>query len=227
VNDTGYKTDAEKDGKGGSGFDENKFIGDKPEYTWRNPGFTQGKNHPVVNVSWNDAVAFCKWLEKKEGRKFQFQLPTDAQWEYACRAGTTTRYYCGDHGDALKDYANIADASFKAKLKEPFNKIVTMDWDDGYPFTAPVGKFKPNNFGLYDMHGNVWQWCLDGPRKYDNKDVIDPIGHEKGGRRRERGGAWNQMPFHCRAANRTSGAPAHRGCNLGFRVSAVPLAPTP
>ena len=126
------------------------------KYSWRNTGFEQTDEHPVVNVSWNDAVAFCKWLSKKEGKTYR--LPTEAEWEYACRAGTTTRYYSGDDPETLAKVGNVADAALKAKFPD---WKYTIKASDGYVFTAPVGKFKPNAFGLYDMHGNAWQWCAD------------------------------------------------------------------
>ena len=126
-------------------------------YPWRNPGFAQADDHPAVNVSWNDVLAFCQWLSGKESKNYR--LPTEAEWEYACRAGTTTRYYNGDDPKGLAKVGNVADATFKAKF---------VDWkyaikaSDGYVFHAPVGSFQPNAFGLYDMHGNAWQWCA-GP----------------------------------------------------------------
>ena len=126
------------------------------KYSWRNAGFEQTDEHPVVNVSWNDAVAFCKWLSRKEGKTYR--LPTEAEWEYACRAGTTTRYYSGDDPETLAKVGNVADATAKAKFA---NWKYTIKASDGYVFTAPVGQFTPNAFGLYDMHGNAWQWCAD------------------------------------------------------------------
>ena len=113
-----------------------------------------------MNVSWNDAVAFCKWLSKKEDKNYK--LPSEAEWEYACRAGTKTRYYCGDEPEALAKVANVADATAKARFPD---WIWGIKASDGYVFTAPVGSFKPNAFGLYDMHGNAYQWCRIGMAK--------------------------------------------------------------
>jgi formylglycine-generating enzyme len=107
-------------------------------------------------VSWNDAVAFCEWLGKKEGKNYR--LPTEAEWEYACRAGTTTRYFCGDDAEALPEVGNVMDAT--AREKYPDWKS-TISGFDGFVSTAPVGKFRANAFGLYDMHGNVCEWCAD------------------------------------------------------------------
>jgi formylglycine-generating enzyme required for sulfatase activity len=167
VEETLHKTEAEKDGKGGGGYDAaaRGFRIDEKRFNWRQTGFEQTDEHPVVNVTWNDAKAFCAWLSKKEGRKYR--LPTEAEWEYSCRAGTTGLF----HG-RLRDVANFADLSLKAKWdylslpESEFKKIYSdwfeeVDWDDGYPFTAPVGQFQANAFGLHDMHGNVWEWCED------------------------------------------------------------------
>ena len=170
VQDDGYQTDAEKDGKGGSGLNlATAGFEQKPEYTWRHPGFRQGDDHPVVDVSWNDATAFCAWLSKKEGKTYE--LPTEAEWEYACRAGTKTRFWCGDTDASLKGNANIADASLREKCPG-VNWAVA--WNDGYAFTSPVGSFKANPWGLYDMRGNVWQWCADGYDKYQEGYIKDP-----------------------------------------------------
>ncbi len=141
----------------------------------------------MVNVSWNDAVAFCKWLSRKEGKTYR--LPTEAEWEYACRAGTTTRYYSGDDPETLAKVANVADATVKAKFPD---WKWTIKASDGYVFTAPVGQFKPNAFGLYDMHGNVWQWCagLGRLRAITTKSPTDdPTGPATGSYRVARGGS--------------------------------------
>ena len=161
VTDTGYKTEPERDGQGGFGFNAStgKFEGWDPKYTWANTGWEQTDDHPVVNVTWNDAVAFCTWLGRKEDA--QYRLPTEAQWEYACRAGTTTVYQHGDNIKGLHLVANSAPTD-RRRGSDSLNS------DDGYAFTAPVGKFKSNAFGLYDMHGQcvrmvcrlVWQRLL-------------------------------------------------------------------
>ncbi len=115
VKDSGYQTEAEKDGEGGVGYNAGikTYEGRKPHFNWKNTGFEQTDEHPVVNVTWNDAVAFCDWLSNKEGKTYR--LPTEAEWEYSCRAGTKTRFYSGDDVDSLKAVANIGDASFKEK----------------------------------------------------------------------------------------------------------------
>ena len=104
----------------------------------------------MVNVTWNDSVAFAHWLSRKEGKSYR--LPTEAEWEYACRAGTTTRFSSGDNEEGLAAVGNVRDGT--AKEKYP-NWARTIAARDGYVFTAPVGRFQSNAFGLYDMHGNV------------------------------------------------------------------------
>jgi formylglycine-generating enzyme len=218
VNDEDYKTDAERDGTGGLGYDGKSFA-QKPEYTWRNPGFAQTDEHPVVNVSWHDAVAFCEWLSRKEGKKYR--LPTEAEWEYACRAGTTTRYWCGDDPEGLARVGNVADATVTAKFPTWGETIAASD---GYVFTSPVGSFRPNAFGLYDMHGNACQWCADryGEDYYAASPTDDPTGPTSGSYygRVARGGGWVCARL-CRSASRSGLAPGGRFLYLGFRVSLV------
>ena len=218
----GGLSDWDPEKKDGSDFNK--------DYSWRNAGFEQTDEHPVVNVSWNDAVAFCKWLSKKEGKTYR--LPTEAEWEYACRAGTTTRYYSGDDPETLAKVANVADATFKAKFP---------DWkwaikaSDGYVFTAPVGQFKPNAFGLYDMHGNAWQWCADwyGGDYYGKSPVDDPTGPDSGdvmlGFKAQprmchamRGSSWGDGPVYARSVYRCRGLPDARDPYTGFRVARTP-----
>lgn len=218
VEDSGYKTDGEKDGKGSYGFDlEKGCFSKKPEYTWQNTGFQQTDDHPVVNVSWNDAVAFCEWLSRKEGKRYQ--LPTEAQWEHACRAGTTTRYWSGDDAEALAKVGNVADAAAKAE----FSTLSTISASDGYLYAAPVGRFRPNAFGLHDLHGNVWEWCQDwySANYYSESPEEDPPGPTDGSIRALRGGSWYDGAGLCRSANRFKGSPDDRSGNLGFRVAQV------
>jgi formylglycine-generating enzyme required for sulfatase activity len=218
VADTAYKTDAEKGERPGAfGWDpDKKAFGFNEKYSWRNAGFEQTDEHPVVNVSWNDAVEFCKWLSKKESKTYR--LPTEAEREYACRAGTTTRYYSGNDPETLATVGNVADAAAKAQFPEwPW----TIKANDGYVFTAPVGKFKPNAFGLYDMHGNAWQWCADsaGADYYAASPVDDPTGPASGNGRVLRGGSWVSGPDDARSAVRIAHSPGDRGNFAGFRVA--------
>jgi sulfatase modifying factor 1 len=227
VKDSGYKTDAEKgENPGAWGWDpEKKRFGFNEDYSWRNAGFQQTDEHPVVNVSWNDAVAFCKWLSGKEGKTYE--LPSEAQWEYACRAGTTTRYYSGDDPETLAKVGNVADATAKAKFPD---WTCTIKATDGYVFTAPVGQFKPNAFGLYDMHGNAWQWCSDwfgGEDYYGKSPADDPKGPDIGGFRVLRGGSWYYGPFYSRSARRDCSRPDYRLNFAGFRVASTALRPVP
>jgi formylglycine-generating enzyme required for sulfatase activity len=215
VEATDYKTDGEKDGKGAYGWNGDKFE-QKAEYTWRNVGFEQTDEHPVVNVSWNDAKAFCDWLSGKEGKTYG--LPSEAEWEYACRAGTTTRYYSGDDPETLAQVANVADATAKAKFP---NWKYRINASDGFVFTAPVGSFRPNAFGLYDMHGNAWQWCADwyGAEYYATSPADDPSGPDSGNVRVLRGGSWGDWPDFARSAKRSRVTPVYRDLISGIRVS--------
>jgi formylglycine-generating enzyme required for sulfatase activity len=207
VQETGYKTDAEKDGQGGWGYNAatRKYEGRDPKYSWRTTGWDQTDDHPVVNVTWKDATEFCQWLSKKEGR--EYGLPTEAEWEYACRAGTTTAYPFGDDPQQLGEYAWFSDNS------------------DGHPHA--VGGKKPNPWGLYDLDGNVFQWCADRYGPYPTGAVTDPKGPETGPSRVSRGGSWNGGPRDCRSANRAPGNPGDSTGDTGFRVVLRPPAGAP
>ena len=215
--DTKYQTDGEKDGKGAYGIDETGKIQElNPKYTWKNPGFEQTDDHPVVDVTWNDAKAFCLWLSKKE--KKTYRLPTEAEWEYACRAGTTTAYAHGDDPEGLAAVGNGADATARAKYP---GWTIGIKAKDGHVFTAPVGQFKKNGFGLHDMHGNVWEWCEDwyDPKGYAADKQTDPTGPTSGTAKVQRGGGWSSDAKRLRSAARVGRDPsAYRGCYLGFRV---------
>ncbi len=221
VEDSGYKTDSEKGERPGAhGWNpDTKKLGFSEEYSWRNAGFEQTDEHPVVNVSWNDAVAFCQWLSRTEGKTYR--LPTEAEWEYACRAGTTTRYYSGDDPEKLAKVGNVADAT--GSVRFPDWKF-TIKASDGHVFTAPAGKFKPNAFGLYDMHGNVWQWCADwhGLEYYAKSLANDPAGPDSSVARVLRGGSWLGRLDFVRSAGRGGLAPDSRNCSAGFRVARTP-----
>jgi formylglycine-generating enzyme required for sulfatase activity len=208
VDEAGFQTEAEKDGKG---------VEQNPRYTWREAGFEQTDEHPVVNVSWNDAVAFAEWLGRKEGKSYR--LPTEAEWEYACRAGTTTRYVCGDDPEGLAEVGNVADGTAKAKYPDWEKAIAAQD---GFVYTAPVGRYRPNAWGLYDMHGNVWEWCWDWYDKdfYKTARVDDPAGPLRASGRVIRGGSWGYDPRDCRSAYRSWNEPGNRFHFLGFRLAA-------
>ncbi|MGA2258349.1 MAG: formylglycine-generating enzyme family protein [Thermoguttaceae bacterium] len=219
VANTGYKTETEEGeqpGAWGWNPDRKKFDWNE-KYSWRNAGFEQTDEHPVVGVSWNDAMAFCKWLSRKEGKTYR--LPTEAEWEYACRAGTTTRYYNGDDPETLAKIANVADGTFKGKF--PDRKYYPIKASDGYVFTSPVGSFEPNAFGLYDMHGNVWQWCADwyDEKYYSKSPGDDPIGPDSGDGRVDRGGSWFDRSCNTGSAGRDRFTPGSRSGNVGFRVA--------
>jgi formylglycine-generating enzyme required for sulfatase activity len=195
-----YLTEAERDGNGGWGWDAaaNKWIQD-PKFTWRSPGFDQTDDHSVVNVSWNDATAFSDWLSGHEGQ--EYRLPTEAEWEYACRAGATSRFSFGDDDSALGQYAWYSANSNRQ--------------------TQPVGEKKPNGFGLYDMHGNVWEWCWDGygADYYQQSLADDPRGPGAAASRVIRGGGWNIGPRRARSAYRGRSTPGNRYDYLGFRLA--------
>ena len=175
----------------------------------------------MVIVSWNDALAYCKLLNEREGLKRYdgYRLPTEAEWEYACRAGTTSRYQFGDDPETLALVGNIADGTLKAEY--PNWKWPTIAARDGFINTAPVGQFRPNAFNLYDMHGNVWEWCQDGydGNYYGQSPGADPAGPLGASGRVFRGGGWNAGPRFRRSA---PGAGSLRGAGTSAWGSAWP-----
>lgn len=187
VKETGYKTEAEKDDAGVWVWDGYNTVL-KKGLNWDHPDFPQDDRHPVVCVSYNDAIEFCKWLSAKE--KEPYDLPKEKQWEYACRAGTKTRFPFGIDVQELPTYGNAADATLKEKL----------GWDghirghDGHVYTAPVGSFKPNDWGLYDMLGNVWEWVKDGYVDYPKStgEQTSPADNKQEAQQSRviRGGGW-------------------------------------
>jgi formylglycine-generating enzyme required for sulfatase activity/acetyl esterase/lipase len=186
ADDAKYVTGCEK---GGECWAMGSKNGKPDGVSWKRLAFEQGDDHPVVCISWLDADAFCKWMSRKTGRAIS--LPTEAQWEYACRAGVTTMFLWGNNLGGGSGYCNIFDKATQAKLK---NRAGTpIPWTDNYAYTSPVGKFKPNNFGLYDMIGNAEQFCAEwwGPDYYGKSPKEDPPGATSGAGRSRRGAGWN------------------------------------
>jgi len=165
------------------------------------PSRYRGPREPAETLSWNEAMVFCRAMSKKTGRSIR--LPTEAQWEYACRAGAKTRFAFGDENKDLNAYG-------WSKANSPRNRH------------HPVGLKKPNALGLYDMHGNVWEWCADNyAESYANAKTVDPKGPTAGQGRVLRGGAANYAPRYCRSAGRYWGpadAPCYDWGAIGFRV---------
>lgn len=188
-----YKTHAERDPLGGKAWNPVLRRVDQHANTyWRNPTFPQKDDHPVCCVTWQDAVAFCKWLSEKESK--HYRLPTEAEWEYACRAGTNTTYH----------YGLVLDVS---------------KMNVGMRGTVSVGSFPPNAFGLYDMHGNVYEWCIDAPRTHEGGVAIDPRGPDEGLKRVVRSGCYSSgISPVTRSDFRASSESDHAYAGNGFRV---------
>ena len=217
---SGYKTEAEFDGTGSYGWNaaDSKLEGPLKKYTWQNTGFKYEDDHPVVNVSWNDSVAFCEWLSQKEGATYR--LPTEAEWEYACRAGTTTLFQHGDDPEGLANVGNTADHSTMGVWNDG-EKRDRIRASDGFVFSAPVGMYKANGFGIHDMHGNVWEWCSDWFRQdyYKSSPLSDPTGPVSGALRIQRGGSWYYPAGFIRSSARGMGKPTERYSLIGFRLA--------
>ena len=223
---SGYTPESIADGTGGYGYNRryapaasargDAFEGRDPKYSWSHPGFEQGDDHPVVNVTWNDAVALARWLSATEG--VTYRLPTEAEWEYACRAGTRTRYHGGDEPLSLLKTGNTFDAT--AALNWPQWQGLALPGRDGFAFTAPVGSFAPNAFGLHDMHGNAWEWVADwyDEHYYARSPQDDPQGPDDGTVRVRRGGSWHTWAFYARASFRNWNSPQTRYTLVGIRL---------
>jgi formylglycine-generating enzyme required for sulfatase activity len=216
VNATGYRTEAEMEG-GAWHVTNQGDVMKGAHINWNNPGFPQTDRHPVVCVSWNDAQAFLDWLSQKTGKAFR--LPTEAEWEYAARCGGKGYKYSWGNGSPSD---NIADES--AKRRFPWAKGWWQGYNDGHVRTAPVGSFSPNELGLFDMGGNVVEWCQDwyGKDYYESGPKDNPTGPDSGEGRVVRGGSWFNDPRNVRAAVRYRFWPSSRDDGLGFRV-ALPL----
>lgn len=203
VKETGYVSTAEKTGS--MSLKDGEWDVRKG-YHWKSPGFPQEGDHPVMCVSWKDTQAFAQWLsEKTQG---SFRLPTEAEWEYACRAGTSTRFSWGNEPDC--DQANFGNSwTNECGRKEPLR-------------TVKVSSYPPNPWGLHDMHGNAWEWTNDWFADYPQGQVTDPTGPEVGERRAVRGGSWWSYSRYCRSAARVRNDPDQAFQTLGFRLVRLP-----
>ncbi|MCP5198140.1 MAG: SUMF1/EgtB/PvdO family nonheme iron enzyme [Gammaproteobacteria bacterium] len=211
-----YRTDAERDAKNGcrawSAKDSNWDW--RAGLSWRDAGYPQKEDHPVVCVSWNDAQRYVTWLSERTGQVYR--LPSEAEWEYAARAGTTSARYWGDDPEQACQYANGAD---QTEGPDGLTWNEKHECKDGYWFSAPVGSFRPNDWKLYDVLGNVWEWtCSAYAKDYDgseakcaNKDTTDPLAL--------RGGSWNSEPTRVRSADRDGSVPTGRFYDVGFRLA--------
>ncbi|MGF1528952.1 MAG: formylglycine-generating enzyme family protein [Candidatus Competibacterales bacterium] len=217
VEATGYRTLAERDaeqGCWGRSIDDGRY-GWRGGWNWRSPGFEQTEAMPVVCVSWIDATLYGDWLAHVTGR--DYRLPTEVEWEYAARAGTTTSRYWGDDPATACYYGNVIDQTLG-----PHGRI----WGgslhacrDGHWFTAPVGRFQANPFGLHDMLGNVWEWtCSKYSENYTGTEknchpTLENVPIAL------RGGAWDFVPRGVRSANRGVFPGAFRSNAIGFRLA--------
>ena len=164
-------------------------------------GLSKADDEPVAYVTWHDAVRFCQWLTKKEGRPYR--LPTEAEWEYACRAGTTTKYHTGE------------------RLPKAHHRHQKADWHP-HAVSLIVGATRANAWGLHEMHGGVEEWCADWYAPYETGEQVDPVGPAEGVFKVTRGGSHNTDPAHLRSANRLGTLPEDRHWLIGFRVVQAP-----
>jgi formylglycine-generating enzyme required for sulfatase activity len=217
VEATGYRTDGEKNG-GGHAHDAKAVWIHRPGTHWQKPGyagpFELKDELPVVHVSHADTGAFCRWLNEQSG--VVYDLPTEAQWEWACRAGSASRYWWGAEEDTSGKVANVGDRTLK-RVHPEWPRLI-MPMDDGFAFAAPVGSYRANGFNVHDMLGNVWEFCSTHYGPYPREAVTDP-GH--GDLKRGfavRGGGWSNLPNDARCASRNADPPHFCHSNLGFRV---------
>ena len=185
-----------------------------PGASWRAPGFAQDGTHPAVCVSWNDAQAYIDWLSRVGGRRYR--LPSESEWELAARGGTSTRNFWGDDDREACLYANVNDLAAKNKTAK-----IAVHCDDGYLYTSPVARFRPNPFGLYDMIGNAWAWTADcwlGDYAQSPRDgrAADVEGCQE---RVLRGSSWTDTPGPVRINAREHRPPDARLSIMGFRVA--------
>ncbi len=222
VKETDFKTQAEQSG------DRYVLTGKAWDLSsaevWRTPKFTQTDDHPVVCVHWNDGSAFARWLAMKENAPYR--LPTEAEWEYSCRAGTTTPFHFGATISAGNQANYDGTRRYGGAVKPVLSMLFGLNKALGTVFrrqTTPVGTFPANAFGLFDMHGNAWELCQDWLGDYPRIDAIDPKGPDSGEHRAMRGGAWGTGPHECRSAQRGFAKPDQlQGDQVGFRLCIAP-----
>jgi sulfatase modifying factor 1 len=186
--ESGYKTDAERKRIGDvAPSGQQSRLAQQRDENWQRNSTSRNDNEPVIYVSWNDAVAFCEWLSRREGATYR--LPTEAEWEYVARGGTESMYWFGDDSEQLADVGNTLDATAR---KQFTNWTSGIRASDGYAQLAPVGSFRPNPFGVFDVHGNVWEWVSDwyDQNYYGNSPAVDPQGPPRGLKHVFRGGCW-------------------------------------
>lgn len=221
ADESGYKTEAERDtrAQGCSGFvyaDPAAGIpGAQAVTSWRSPGLAQADSHPVLCVSWHDARAYAQWLSKKTGKRYR--LPSEAEWEYAARAGSVAARYWGDDPVQACRFANVADQS----RFQTWSFGQKHECTDGHYFTAPAGGYAPNRFGLHDMLGNVWEWTEDCWNASYAGAPSDGSAWLTGdcAQRDSRGGSWSTVPRFARSATRHKNTADHRDNLTGFRLA--------
>jgi uncharacterized protein (TIGR02996 family) len=202
VTATGYKTEAEKGG-GAYGYAGRHNWTRDTSINWRSPGFPQTEYHPVVCVSWNDAQAMVAWLNQADpaALSLAYTLPTEAQWEHACRAGAETAFWWGEDASLLGGFAWV-----RGNSEQTTHRVQTK---------------KPNPWGLWHTHGHVWEWCTDWYGDYSDSAEQDPLGASRGSQRVCRGGSWLDGASCCRAAYRGYNSPGERRAHDGFRLAAL------
>jgi formylglycine-generating enzyme len=229
-----YQTSAEQEG-GGYGLNSSGNYGYFMDLCWKNPGFDQGGDEPVVEVSWYDAIAYCNWLSVREGfqpcydsrglrdsRSNGYRLPTEAEWELAASGGNQA--WASGSGEGFpwgpgRPRANVADA---ALFRRHSTATPWPEYDDGFVFTSPVGAFPPSRLGLFDLGGNVLQWCQDiyEPGYYADSPMDDPRGPSADtGLRTIRGASWKSSPEELATSRRNFHPARDRSSIIGFRLA--------
>ncbi len=249
VKATDYKTDAERDGLGGYRVDiqTGHILPQDPTANWKRVGYQQEKTFPVTNVTWYDAQKFVEWFNseisttmKPEDSMRCAMLPTEVQWEYACRAGKVTRYNVGDRVTDLMSSANLRELNQNKTLMKS-DEFKRNPWSlpvgGLYRYAGRVGSYDSNLWGIYDMHGNVWEWCQDGYADYelattpisdaegvtDLQKYVGRVGADVKNLKVIRGGGWNTNYLKARSAARGSNVPSRRFVDIGFRFVILPL----